>query len=239
MSKFCERFRQLKDEKNGLTLRELSNELDISVPNLSYYMKDREPNYDTLIKIADYFDVSVDWLIGRTDARTASDGSVIEMIENKIDKNCPKLKNKSREYYLQIQTIVLDMLKDVYIIYDVLGDTYGTLLHKQFPMMFLSFSRGINEYLYVLNSKSNISAKDKILRFVQNVELIAEVTHNVTLGNSFLCASCLLILFDIPENDLNTLKEILDFTITRFAEKFPDDKMKDSIKKLNSLHINE
>ena len=70
MSKFSERFRILK-EKSEMTLKELSTVLEISVPNLSYYMKGREPSYDILIKIADYFDVTIDWLVGRTDNQSS------------------------------------------------------------------------------------------------------------------------------------------------------------------------
>ena len=79
MSKFSERFRLLKD-KSEMTLKELSTALDISVPNLSYYMKGREPSYDILIKIADYFDVTVDWLVGRTDNQS----SVYEALDKEI-----------------------------------------------------------------------------------------------------------------------------------------------------------
>ena len=88
MSKFSERFRALKD-KSEMTLKELSNALDISVPNLSYYMKGREPSYDILISIADYFDVTVDWLIGRE-----TDMSKIEDINNELFKENSLLKNK-------------------------------------------------------------------------------------------------------------------------------------------------
>ena len=63
MSEFSNRFKQLKDESN-LTLKDLSEVLDITIPNLSYYMKGREPAYDILIRIANYFNVSVDWIIG-------------------------------------------------------------------------------------------------------------------------------------------------------------------------------
>ena len=63
MNKFNERFRILKDE-SGLSSKELSQKLDIAPSTLSYYLKDREPNYDMLIKIADYFDVTIDWLVG-------------------------------------------------------------------------------------------------------------------------------------------------------------------------------
>ena len=100
MSKFSERFRQLKEEKQGMTLKELSAQLDISVPNLSYYMKGREPNYDTLIKISDYFNVTVDWLVGRTDARNSAQSSIISEIEMQLqlDSN-DKLSGKNRELF--------------------------------------------------------------------------------------------------------------------------------------------
>ena len=88
MSKFSERFRTLKD-KSEMTLKELSNALDISVPNLSYYMKGREPSYDILISIADYFDVTIDWLVGRE-----IDMSKIEDINNELFKENSLLKKK-------------------------------------------------------------------------------------------------------------------------------------------------
>ena len=88
MSKFSERFRALKD-KSEMTLKELSNALDISVPNLYYYMKGREPSYDILISIADYFDVTVDWLVGRE-----TDMSKIEDINNELFKENSLLKKK-------------------------------------------------------------------------------------------------------------------------------------------------
>ena len=63
MSKFNERFRTLKDESE-LSSRELAQELGIAPSTLSYYLKDREPNYDILINIANYFNVTTDWLVG-------------------------------------------------------------------------------------------------------------------------------------------------------------------------------
>lgn len=86
MSEFSNRFKQLKEEAN-LTLKDLSNALNITAPNLSYYMKGREPSYDILISIANYFNVTVDWLIGRTDARSTTYEALDEEIANTIIKN--------------------------------------------------------------------------------------------------------------------------------------------------------
>lgn len=88
MNKFSERFRELKN-KSELTLKELSEELNISVPNLSYYMKGREPNYDILINIAEYFDVTIDWLVGRE-----TNISKIEDVNNELFKENSLLKKQ-------------------------------------------------------------------------------------------------------------------------------------------------
>lgn len=86
MSEFSNRFRQLKEE-SGLVLKDLSEKLGITVPNLSYYMKGREPSYDILIKIAKYFNVTTDWLVGNECNYTLIEIERLELInENKILK---------------------------------------------------------------------------------------------------------------------------------------------------------
>lgn len=55
-------------KKNKLTQEELAKKLQISRSSLSLYELDkREPDFDTLTKIADLFNVSLDYLMGRTD----------------------------------------------------------------------------------------------------------------------------------------------------------------------------
>ncbi len=53
-------------ESKGLTQKEMSTILDISKSNISKYESDDvEPNVETLIKYADYFRVSIDYLLDR------------------------------------------------------------------------------------------------------------------------------------------------------------------------------
>ncbi|KEQ23971.1 helix-turn-helix domain-containing protein [Paenibacillus tyrfis] len=55
-------------EKHALTQEELSSKINISRASLSHYEKNRrEPDYDTVVKIADFFKVSIDYLLGRTE----------------------------------------------------------------------------------------------------------------------------------------------------------------------------
>jgi Predicted transcriptional regulator with an HTH domain len=99
MSKFFERFRLLKEE-SGVTLKQMSEKLHITIPNLSYYMKGREPSYDILIKIADYFNVTTDWLIGR------------KMNEYSLEERIIKLENDKRLLTEKLKKIKEITLKD-------------------------------------------------------------------------------------------------------------------------------
>ena len=59
------RLKKLRKAK-GLSQTQLANELGMIKQTYSNYENEkREPNIATLIKLADYFDVSVDYLIGR------------------------------------------------------------------------------------------------------------------------------------------------------------------------------
>lgn len=52
-------------EQQGITQKELAKKLSITPSALGNYVQNtREPDYHTLIKIADYFHVSTDYLLG-------------------------------------------------------------------------------------------------------------------------------------------------------------------------------
>ena len=61
------RLKELRKEKNISQLK-LSFELHLNQNSISRYENnEREADYRTLIALADYFDVSVDYLLERTD----------------------------------------------------------------------------------------------------------------------------------------------------------------------------
>lgn len=126
MNKFNERFRMLKEESD-LSSKELSQELGIAPSTLSYYLKDREPNYDMLIKIADYFNVTIDWLVGRTDARSSVYAALDEEITNTIIKN--DVANISKEDVTPLSIYKSDYLKAQEKLIELMS-FYYTLLHK-------------------------------------------------------------------------------------------------------------
>ncbi|WP_438447715.1 helix-turn-helix domain-containing protein [Gorillibacterium sp. sgz5001074] len=71
-------------EKRGLTQEDLASKIGISRASLSHYEKSRrDPDYTILTKLADYFKVSIDYLLGRTeDPSNISDLGVREFTEH-------------------------------------------------------------------------------------------------------------------------------------------------------------
>lgn len=63
------RLKDLRKEK-GITQLQLAMELNMSQNTISRYETgERQAGYDELIKIADYFNVSIDYLLERTDEK--------------------------------------------------------------------------------------------------------------------------------------------------------------------------
>lgn len=71
---FNERLKMLRTERH-LTQERIAAELKIPLRSYNRLESDGcKTHYDTLLKIADYYDVSVDWLMGRTDTREMNKG---------------------------------------------------------------------------------------------------------------------------------------------------------------------
>ncbi len=70
MVNFCERLNELKLTKN-LLQKDIAKDVNLSLRAYQYYERgERQPNLSTLIALADYFDVSLDYLVGRSDDPT-------------------------------------------------------------------------------------------------------------------------------------------------------------------------
>ena len=65
---FSERIRQLRGEKN-LTQAALAADIGLSARGYQDLELGATPRGDTLLAIAEFYDVSIDWLMGRTGKR--------------------------------------------------------------------------------------------------------------------------------------------------------------------------
>lgn len=67
MSDFSERLQQLKTER-GLLQKNIAADNNVSLRAYQYYERgEREPTLSILLSLANYFDVSLDYLTGRTE----------------------------------------------------------------------------------------------------------------------------------------------------------------------------
>lgn len=63
-------------ERNGISITKLESELGFGNSSIKKWERMSSPSVDKIIKVATYFDVSVDYLLGRTDI----EGSISDVI---------------------------------------------------------------------------------------------------------------------------------------------------------------
>ncbi len=69
MAEFCERLKMLRKER-GLKQREMAAQFGLALNSYQCYeYATRYPEFKGLIALADFFDVSLDYLVGRSDVR--------------------------------------------------------------------------------------------------------------------------------------------------------------------------
>ncbi|MCK8825491.1 helix-turn-helix domain-containing protein [Fuchsiella alkaliacetigena] len=108
---FGERLRKLRKEVN-LNQEEVADDLDISSSSLGgYEREERWPtNKELLVKIADYYGVSVDYLLGRTDFHKVIKSKDDQNI--KIMKKIQKLKESHKEIIIDFIDVLIQKNKD-------------------------------------------------------------------------------------------------------------------------------
>lgn len=111
---FSERLKKLRS-KYDRTQGEIAHALDMTTQNYSAYERGREPPYDVLVKIAHYFSVSTDFLLGINEF----DSYDIQMTEKEIVIDIEPYKKNINTLKLLPEIMRLpsfvDFLKSVYI----------------------------------------------------------------------------------------------------------------------------
>lgn len=79
MATFGERIKGLR-KKRGLTQRQMADTFGITERNYQRYEATDSPSNDTLLKLADFFEVTADYLLGRTDSSEVTFMTVGEKI---------------------------------------------------------------------------------------------------------------------------------------------------------------
>lgn len=94
-----ERIKSLREERK-ITQQELARYLGVSQKTISNYENgERSPDPDTLRKIADYFDVTVDYLLGRSNHRR---------LTRKDERDIEKIIEETRQRIENTEGLMLD-----------------------------------------------------------------------------------------------------------------------------------
>ncbi|EGD49750.1 helix-turn-helix domain protein [Ruminiclostridium papyrosolvens DSM 2782] len=103
--RFGDRLRELREERD-ITQKKLGELINVSARVIGYYeANDRFPRDENVLKtLADFFNVSVDYLVGRTEIRFSSDDIVAESkISYNLDvKGLPDEALKKVEDYIDL-----------------------------------------------------------------------------------------------------------------------------------------
>lgn len=94
---FPKRLRELRKGKK-MTQRELAKLLNVSINTISCWETNKqEPNRETYAKIAEIFDVTVDFLFGRIDSEKDLEYMYVSPIEKEILKLVQKIKEANNK----------------------------------------------------------------------------------------------------------------------------------------------
>lgn len=169
IDRFAQRLKTLRKER-GITQQQLADGVGISKGGLSYYENSgRTPDISILERFADFFGVTTDYLLGRTNAQTQK--AKLQAVCNYTglsDKSVnllADLKGTSPAQLRVINFLLEQAAEDMDIVYDLDDDTdkyYGSILNA--VARYLNRYNGYDEYLM-----ENISSSDEgISSAIQN-----------------------------------------------------------------------
>lgn len=102
-----QRIKELCSRKN-ISIAKLESELGFGNASIKKWEKTSSPSIDKILKVAKYFDVSIDYLLGRTDI----EGSISEIIGDKdiisFQRAREKMTPSDRERMMQMLRLGFD-----------------------------------------------------------------------------------------------------------------------------------
>lgn len=110
MGNFQNIFRRLRTSA-GLTQVQMAENLKISRSTIGMYETGaREPDFETLEKIADYFNVDTDYLLGRTERTTLLPETIgqYSKMNKKDERDIAKILDQTREQLLSQEGLMFD-----------------------------------------------------------------------------------------------------------------------------------
>lgn len=95
-----ERVKQLA-KKQGISIVELEEKLGFGRNSL-YAWKDKTPSYEKLVKVADFFHVSVDYLLGREGVKTPSSIEIKDLLGQSMTFEGRELTDEEKNMMIEV-----------------------------------------------------------------------------------------------------------------------------------------
>ena len=180
------RLKELRAKKN-MSLRDLASVLNISYSSLGKYERgEQQPSYETLIKIANYFNVTTDYLVGITNAKLPDFRKISDDL-NLSDDSIAKLKKLPLVIDRNNGMSLADILNEIII---------HPKFEKLLKSMLLYVSRDQNEWYKLQNYLNKNSNSPLTLDSIKDLDI--------------MCISQIFntILIDTLNNDISTYNKI-------------------------------
>ncbi len=104
------RLKELR-ESSGKSMAQVSRDMNIPYTTYVGYEKGaREPNSETLIALASYYNVSVDYIIGRSDISSATDGEEEYLLAARSKDGKQAVRRLTKKQY-EIASALIDSLE--------------------------------------------------------------------------------------------------------------------------------
>lgn len=202
-SPFATRLSQLMNENPVTTQADLAKITDKTRQTVSQYVNGiSEPGYDTLVKIADHFNVSLDYLLGRSNTRTLD--TSIHAICSYTGLNEESVNTLHKFVDLANGVILYDEIYDDYVVYNFDAVcNFISFLDKNYPLFyrFRQQCKGHQEYVAQFNT----------LTLRESAILLCLNTFNSLKSQ------------DNPENSCTlSCREAADYFRTAFCDRFND-----------------
>lgn len=137
-SEFAVIFSQLRRDRN-ISQRQVAADLKISQALLSHYENGlREPRFDFVVKVCEYYGVSADYILGRTAAREnpmTSGNVAADSSDNELDKR----KNECIRCFISATTVMFSLFAET-LGEEAVGELYdylGAAAYKIFRNIYL------------------------------------------------------------------------------------------------------
>jgi transcriptional regulator with XRE-family HTH domain len=208
----------LRKEK-GISQKTVAAKLKVSQALLSHYENGiREPGLDFVVSAADYYGVSVDFLLGRTMSR---DGTALHV--NELHDASEEKDNILRGSAMSLFSKKL-LVNSISILFDLLGrmesrslvqhaySYLGTAVYKAFRLIYMKYGKTPDEYFAVSNisfpdaSDANMKLSEARLsaELEKQEESLALSNDSMTRDYPLLVQS-LLSMVHSTEKDINSL----------------------------------